>query len=228
MADRDMADVLFRQLKKVPRELRDLIYAFVLHQPTEIIIPAQPRQELETAIKAMTSQEAKQTFLMPKPSLLNVCRQIRDEATPIYYATNTFRAIISADHSWSLPFCWIATLTNREKKIVSGLVIEFRMSDTTIQKFQDVMDTLLTSGDAIIADPVAALGRFLAGVKTCINFDVLVAMTSEMERIDDAAAFDLAKIRFVAGQTGSHFDPASAEWKKMMEERLRLVKARHR
>jgi len=64
-------------LLKLPRELRDRIYSEVLIE--DDMIDTQPWQFYEG-----------RTLTWQPPPLLQTCRRIRNEASKIYYAENTF------------------------------------------------------------------------------------------------------------------------------------------
>jgi len=76
---KEKADALFRQLKAVPRELRDHIYGYILSERTNIVISAERFE-----------RDNRGDLSMPKPALLNTCKQVRRETAPVYYAVNTF------------------------------------------------------------------------------------------------------------------------------------------
>lgn len=62
---------------EIAPELRNNIYSLVLASPHDILIPASGR--------------------LATPALLNVCQQVRQEATQLYYAENTFKVVVRDD-----------------------------------------------------------------------------------------------------------------------------------
>ncbi|KAK5113462.1 hypothetical protein LTR85_010890 [Meristemomyces frigidus] len=177
-SDKDMADILFQQLKKVPRELRDLIYEFILTEPTDIIIP---EKRLEIAIVCAT---AKFDYVTPKPALLGVCKQIRDEASPVYFAVNTFRAITTDIRSW-VPFAWIMTLPDDEKKAVRKLVVECRVSESTKTVFNAALEEFRKVVPPTSAGYAPRLRRMIEKVKGLADGPLFKAICEKYQKVSE-------------------------------------------
>lgn len=91
-------------LKIIPPELRNEIYALVLTQNDDIIIPT--------------------TGNLDEPALLRVCKQIRSEATALYYESNNFRAMVS-HQACTGPSVWIDHVDEHVRKHVRRLTVEY-------------------------------------------------------------------------------------------------------
>lgn len=70
----------------LPKELRDVIYGYVLTFDTDVQVSTKHYDLDNPSI-----------ILTPHPALLNVCKQIRQEATSTYYASNTFSMNVTDD-----------------------------------------------------------------------------------------------------------------------------------
>ena len=65
------ANALFIVMKRLPRELRDRIYSYVVGTPKDVLITT-------------TTTQAGISFDIPRPPILAVCQQIRREAKLVY------------------------------------------------------------------------------------------------------------------------------------------------
>ncbi|KAK5120766.1 hypothetical protein LTR85_005832 [Meristemomyces frigidus] len=204
----DVANILFRQLRSIPRELRDLIYEYALLEPDDIIVPNKQ-----------------------KPALFGVCQQVRHEATPIYYAINTFRAFIFDDGQTCLiPFQWIRALEDNEAKAVTKLAIEFGISDATKKQFEAHLArfkiTVTPLANNNFADPAAmtrAVDTLEAGLQACFNVDVLNSINAEMRTVQRAGKFDLAKLSFEVEEGGKRYGQANRMFKTILDQCLGAV-----
>lgn len=218
----DMANILFRQLKTIPRELRDQIYEYVLVAPSDIIITPAPSKTTVNNIAEGKSGYA-------KPPLLSVCQQIREEATPIYYAINSFRAVISDDDSWEVPFTWINKLDDIEAKVVGQLVIEFALSartritlDTAYKNFHEAAVQALNPVNPPGVVMAQIQQRFRMDLEQGFNRVVFRHIISELRAVKEAGRFRVSRISFeVLVSTDTRYKQVSAVWQTMLPEALK-------
>ncbi|KAK4542260.1 hypothetical protein LTR36_006913 [Oleoguttula mirabilis] len=179
---RATADKLFQQLKTIPREIRDYIYQLALSQPSDIILPTER-----------------------KPALLGVCQQIREEAKPIYYAVNTFRATICDDQSCK----------GSKEKV-----------DIQIGKFAvSVLGAMASNLAAVAPLEQMFMAAFTADLKSAVTITELRLMSDAMRTVQRAGRFDLAKLTFEARDDGDMYDSANLVIKELLEECLTAAKA---
>ena len=196
---------LFALLKKVPHELRDQIYAEVLKQPEGVLI---------TTARFIPR---------PKPALLSVCRQFRYEATPIYYAANTFHAIISEDETSKAPFVWLASLTPDERTAIKTLLIEFRLSEPVIARLEGIVENFQAAATRAISMPgmhlnvLVAIRRMVDFCKEPWGLARVRELADDMRRAKNEMGFDLTKLKFEAGAVGGRFHLMNSMWKDFLE-----------
>ncbi|KAK5119919.1 hypothetical protein LTR85_007245 [Meristemomyces frigidus] len=118
------------KLLSIPPEVRNNIYSVVLSSPSDIVIPESGR--------------------LTPPPLLSVCKLIQQEATQLYYAVNTFRAIVRDDVR-SAPLIWTESIGRKSCRYVKGLTLEYKSSapatedGTTLrQLFEDQLETTVS------------------------------------------------------------------------------------
>lgn len=95
-------------LLDLPPELRNIIYEFALQWAAAIRVPGISHQ-------AATS-------------LLSTCRQIRTEASPLYYKLNRFRTSIAA-HGGSSVLVWLQILGQERCRLMRRLSLVWRCTD---------------------------------------------------------------------------------------------------
>jgi hypothetical protein len=85
----------------LPRELRDIIYAYTLHVTGAIFIytkdPYQPERKLRSKIVRYRGSGASDPLSVHKQvsiGLLQSCRQLHAESAPVLYGDNTFRILL--------------------------------------------------------------------------------------------------------------------------------------
>ncbi|KAK5137782.1 hypothetical protein LTR08_007354 [Meristemomyces frigidus] len=212
----DKSDILFRQLKTVPREIRDLIYEFTLTEPTDIFITRGGNHNIRWAGQPIQT----------KPPLLSVCDQIRWEATPVCYAVNTFHAIISDNKTYKSPFIWISKLGDREAKAVGKLVMEFRLSGETKKQIEDAFHDFreaarlhATANALTLAPPFLQqlTQQVQTDLQSVIKVDIINSISAEMRAIHRAGRFDLSKISFEAVDAGPENGQVIKIWKDLLE-----------
>ncbi|USW51627.1 hypothetical protein Slin15195_G049460 [Septoria linicola] len=95
-------------LERLPRELRDLIYEAALIS-AEVMVDASKNRG---------------AFV---PGLLQTCKQIRAEATKLFYAKNHFR-VITPQHAMFTSMNWLKSLSTRNRKQLRTVTVRFVIS----------------------------------------------------------------------------------------------------
>jgi len=213
----DMANILFRQFKSVPPKIRDIIYEYTLAEECQILVADARWRDVLKRRKKISSR-------YNKSALLCVCRRIRNEATPIYYATNIFRAIISDDSSRSTPFSWIESLSATEREKVRKLVIEFRVNAETEAKLNTAILMTLLINAAATGPAMPPHPTLLAEVASIANRNVLAMTSREFMCMRDEGYFDLENISFAAGSQGEKWEDIAICWKDWLDQCLEGAK----
>ena len=220
----DMSDMLFGQLRTIPREIRDLIYQFALTESGDILVTPTSRHEAQRVAAGQS--------IPNKPALLSVCHQVRHEATEVYYAVNTFRAIISDDDTYKAPFVWISQLSDHESKSVGQLIVEFKLSDATrrgiFNAIHDYTEAMRVNAirNAGIVDPVHQLQasqQLQLKLQDIVKVNILNSITAEMRLVYGAGRFDLSRISFEVTDT-SHCFQACKIWRNLLEQCLKATR----
>lgn len=102
----------------LPPELRNEIYGYALMATNEIV-------------KISTEGDDYH------PALLRTCKQIRNEARPLWYATAEFRAIVDSDNA-SGPFNWISRVHPKDQKLIKSFCFEWSVSPAEERIFRAV------------------------------------------------------------------------------------------
>ncbi|KXS99073.1 hypothetical protein AC578_6973 [Pseudocercospora eumusae] len=118
-----MAKMICILLEVLPRELRDLIYEQVLVSGTVTI-------QAEEKFERRGSVVHRHGFLVTgPPAFLATCKQIRAEATKIYYSRNTF-AITVAPENMSMPIKWLTSIRPRHRRLLQHINIDFQLGSS--------------------------------------------------------------------------------------------------
>lgn len=187
-------------LAKLPRELRDRIYIETLVSDEEINI-----ENLEYDFPWARSEE------FPKPGLLGVCPQVRQEALEVYYGQNTFRAIVFDEDS-TPPLRWLQSLEADELAALRVLKIEYQISPAVRTRYESHQEHV-QHGDALSAFRTTLFHR-LNGNRRCMHLADQVACFKH---------FNLAKIvEFDSGDEDPEpeLENMKQHWKLDMQRRL--------
>ena len=148
-------------LNKLPRELRDRIYVEALVSDEDINI-----ENLEYDYPWKRAEE------FPKPGLLGVCPQIRQEALEVYYRQNIFRAIVFDEDS-TPPLRWLQSLEADELAALRSFKIEYQISPAVRLRYESHQERA-QHGDAIAAFRTTLFHR-LNGNRRCMHLADQVA-----------------------------------------------------
>lgn len=104
-------------LSKLPPELRNIIYEHIVVNNDKI--------------KVRDFYAGKRTSVAKPPSILHACRQIRGEASPLYYGLNTFD-MQSYEGNDKMLCRWLAGLEAQDRSHLR----EIRLDDTWYEEDQ--------------------------------------------------------------------------------------------
>lgn len=221
-------------LETLPADVRKRIYEYVLTWGEDVPVsrlrvpPLRPYGGL-----TCKSQDCRPGpgYGFVKPALLSVCKQIREEATPVFYACNNFRILICDDAPIArIPFAWLKSLTVSEKRAMKRLILEFHIGSASFARFQKVLDGMLaTDPDRHPGNSksrqVEALDR-LGDLRRQMKLEIPGLFAHSLLRVqkEDRDAFDLEKLTLEAGSSGSLFDRFNDAWTGILTVCLRAVR----
>ncbi|KXL47959.1 hypothetical protein M433DRAFT_313061 [Acidomyces richmondensis BFW] len=221
-------------LETLPADVRKRIYEYVLTRGEDVrvsrlrVSPVGPYGGLTCKTQDCRPGPG---YGFVKPALLSVCKQIREEATPIFYACNNFRILICDEAQIAgIPFVWLKSLTVNEKKALKRLVLEFHISSASFTRFQKVLDGMVAADPNrqpgnIISQQVEALNR-LGDLRRQMKLEIpgLFAHALLRVRKEGQDAFNLEKLTLEAGKSGSIFDRFNDAWTGILTVCLRAVR----
>ncbi|KAK5137783.1 hypothetical protein LTR08_007355 [Meristemomyces frigidus] len=174
-------------LEKLPRELRDEIYLEALTSPQDIIISNKHKDQLSTP-------GVDDKCGCSLPALLSVCKQIRHEATPIFYASNTFRAIAEDGKGLVSPLKWLLAISPENTKLFNKLFIEVRFGAGSVSKFYGAVTERMKRNGALIPGE----GVWIEGIRSLVGEQTIDDMTDVFGALSDAMSL---KTGFETDQT---------------------------
>ena len=136
----------------MPAELRNKIYEIVLVSEGNVTISAATKH----------------------PALLQVCHQIREEATKIYFSQNHF-LVSASDSNVAVLDAWLSTTSGEEGSSISAFIISYSFNDHVIASF----DTL---AEAVSSNDAAKIGAMSEEFSQMVEeeFDVLARIIAEL------------------------------------------------
>ena len=138
-------------LYKIPPELRNIVYWFVLTSDSGVEVTVQNIQA--------------------RASLLKVSRQIRQEATQIFYAENRLEVLVINNGSNS-GVAWLASIGQSSAVFVCRVTIKFQMSEKS-ETFMDCSNCLVGTNHLGTAHSIADwLGN--------MAFDTIVKLAGDL------------------------------------------------
>ncbi|EMC93764.1 hypothetical protein BAUCODRAFT_205732 [Baudoinia panamericana UAMH 10762] len=152
------------------------------NQQTLIIIP--------TARFAPLPNTGKNDHLTKKPALLNTCKRTKEEATPNYYAANTFHGQIT-DTVFIASFNWIASLSREESRAVKEVIVQYCPSTAAKAVCENVVSTLVLLG---VQDPALMSCTLLLPTFRESFLEVLQALG----RTNEQTEFDVSRLKWGA------------------------------
>ncbi|PPJ57653.1 hypothetical protein CBER1_00102 [Cercospora berteroae] len=112
-------------LSKLPRELRDEIWYYLIEPKRDILIFKPKSNDV-----SCETERPNCCYTVPLPFTINACRQMRTEVSQAYYAFNTFRCPIDDKCNMKLVY-WIRSLSANHRRAVRKVVVELRLGYST-------------------------------------------------------------------------------------------------
>ncbi|GIZ38584.1 hypothetical protein CKM354_000199700 [Cercospora kikuchii] len=109
-------------LSKLPRELRDEIWRYLVVPARDITIFKPKSNDV-----SCETERPNCCYTIPQPFTINTCRQMRTEVSRAYYAFNTFRCPIDDKCNMKLVY-WIRSLSALDRRAIRKIVVELRLS----------------------------------------------------------------------------------------------------
>lgn len=123
------------RLLALPAELRNAIYSLVLVEPSDIVISTKHYSQ--------------------PPALLATCRQVREEASSLYYSLNRFHFMVS-DSQPNTPTLWLSQLPPKALRSIKTFTLESTLDAHTLA---DIATTVQAVMDATAAGDAQARTR---------------------------------------------------------------------
>ncbi|KAK0314161.1 hypothetical protein LTR73_004774 [Friedmanniomyces endolithicus] len=139
------SDQTLCRLLDLPPELRNHIYEYLLlggedEAPVRVTDCLSDERGLQPNILQKGSED-----LWQPPAILQTCRQIRGEATPLYYTTNTFDVVVDSRNLERTICHWLSALgshtRDKIRTIHLGLMYDrLEVAETGLEMFDDMLN----------------------------------------------------------------------------------------